>query len=857
MLIPSARGHRLGALTALALMALAAAPATTPAQRPSPAQAQQLLRTQPGLAEQLRRRLLASGLTPAQVRARLQAEGYPSSLLDAYLEGGDSTGVAAPREEMLEALARLGITDTIPTGDARPERIEGLTVARADSIIRQWADSAGVDPFALQASDSTLPPRIRELLRQRDDLARAERVRRARVDSGFTLFGMDVFARQTTQFDPNAAGPVDRNYRLGPGDQLVLILTGDVEEAYTLDVTREGFVVIPAVGQVYVNHLTLGELDDLLYTRLGRVYSGVRRGGGSTRFSLSVARLRTNQVFVAGDVRQPGSYRVSSTGTILSALYAAGGPTENGTFRRVELRRGGRAVGTFDLYDYLLRGDAGSDLRLESGDVVFVPPRGGRARIWGEVIRPATYEIAPGETLADLMRAAGGLTATADPRRVQVDRVAAPAAGSTQAGGRTLMEVQLGAAGAAAVPLQAGDVVRVYPIAERETNRVAVLGNVWQPGNVAFRPGMRLSEALRQAGGLRPDSYLGQVLVSRLQPDSSRVQLRAAVADTSGRAIDDIPLAEGDQVQVFSLAEFRPRRYVVVSGAVHRSGRYPYREGMTLRDLVLMAGGPTEAALLTEAEIARLPETRAEGVTARTVRVPVDSSYVLSNGRPAAAPRTGDVMLEPYDNVLILREPGWTLPRSVVITGEVKFPGRYTLQRTDERLTDVIARAGGLTRDAYAGGVVFVRRDRNLGRIGLDLPAALENARHRDNLVLANDDSIAIPTRMNVVEVRGAVNSPNAVAWVPGKSIDYYVAAAGGASRTGDARNAFVTQPNGKVESKRKVGPFTSKPEPRAGAVVFVPEEDSRASGNWASTVMTITQVLASLAGVIILARSF
>ena len=299
------------------------------------------------------------------------------------------------------------------------------------------------------------------------------------------IFGEEIFRGATSMFEPNLSGPVDANYRLGPGDRLVLILTGDVEASYQLPVTREGFVVIPQVGQLFVANLTLGELDRVLASRLARVYSGVRgNNSGTTRFSVSVARLRSNQVYVVGDVRRPGSYVVSSAGTALTALYAAGGPTTNGSLRSVEIRRGGRTVDVLDVYDYLIRGDASHDVRLQTGDVVFVPVHGRRVRILGQIARPATYEMLDTETLADLLRNAGGFKAAASQQRVLIDRILPPA-DRTPGRARVTVDVDsplLAAATGPAVPLQNGDVVRVFSVADRVRNRIFVEGNVFQPG---------------------------------------------------------------------------------------------------------------------------------------------------------------------------------------------------------------------------------------------------------------------------------------------------------------------------------------------------------------------------------------
>src|SRR5690348_15503777 len=404
---------RCGPILAAAFLLLA--PATVVAQQlPSPSDAQALLQSRPDLVNQLRQRISTSGMTPDQIRARLRAAGYPDNMLDSYLPNGGSAGTSgaastassATELDVVTAAKQLGIIDSTDTmfGTLGAPESATLPVPNCDTLVADTttARRTGCPPYSATAWSSHY----------------------TNADSGKAIFGLDVFRLATSQFDPNQAGPVDENYRLGPGDRLMLILTGDVEVAHALDVTREGFIVIPQVGQIEVANLTLGQLQDVLYSRLGRVYSGVRRGAGATtRFSVSVARLRSIQVFVTGDVVRPGSYRLSSTATAMTALYGAKGPTDNGGLRRIEVRRGGKLVSTLDVYDYLLHGDASNDVRLETGDVVFVPVHSARVRVLGEATRPATYELKPGESLADVIAASGGFTAEASRRRVQIERI--------------------------------------------------------------------------------------------------------------------------------------------------------------------------------------------------------------------------------------------------------------------------------------------------------------------------------------------------------------------------------------------------------------------------------------------------
>src|SRR2546427_2621347 len=589
---------------ALFVAFVALAPALA-AQQPTAAQVQQALQQQPGLGDMVRGRISQSGLTADQIRSRLSASGYPSTLLDAYLSQSAGSTPLVPGSQELAALQPL-----------------------------------------------VLPALTNPVLSTDTGLVRSARTAPSEV------FGVDVFQRTTTQFLPLLAGPVPPDYKLGPGDNLVLILTGDVELAYSLPVTREGFVLIPQVGQVHVANLTLDQLRDVLYSRLGRVYSGVKRSASATtRFDVTVANVRANQVYVVGEVAQPGAYQISSLGTVFTALYAAGGVTERAKLRGVEVQRSGKTIATLDLYDYLLRGDTRADVRLETGDVIFVPIHLSRVRVSGAVLRPAVYETKTGETLADMIGAAGGFRPDAALERVKVERVLPPEARGAQTTARVTIDVPM-------------------------TNGVA----------------------------------------------------------------PRFALEDGDVVQVDSLAGASDQYTVAITGMVQQPGTYPWRPGITLRQLVVLARGPRIGADLRDAEMARLPADRSKGQLATTVRVPLDSSYLIERdssryigppGVPFPAGGTAaEVALQPYDNVLIFRQPDFELQRTVTITGEVMYPGTYALKAKDDRLADLVQRAGGLTPRAYSEGIRFIRSVDNRGRIDIDLPKAVSDHGSRDNVIL-------------------------------------------------------------------------------------------------------------------------
>ena len=841
------------ALLLISSPALAQIPGLPPGTNLSPQEIQTLLATRPDLVAKLRQRIADSGLTPDQVRERLKAAGYPEDLLDPYLSSADTTQAPSPTGDQIGAFSALGLLS-----------VGADTLLSLDSL-----NNLSGQPF--KAPD------------RRMEKARADSLSdTTEVKGGLKRFGIDVFRRASTQFQALQVGPVDKSYRLGPGDVLVLILTGDVEITRTLEVNREGFIFIPQVGQVFVANLTLDQLEGQLYSRLGRVYSGVRRGPNArTQFTITVARLRNIQVYVVGDVLRPGAYQISAAGTVLSGLYVAGGPSDNGSFRRVELRRNGALVDSVDVYDYLLKGTTGNGVHLEPGDVIFVPVRGSLVAVTGNVVRPAIYETRASETLRDVIAAAGGLDATAVEGRIQIHRILQRPAGEAGSPERVVIDVAsagLAAGAVPAFPLAPGDSIRVFEVPAHVRGYVSVRGNVLLPGRVGFTAGMKLSDAIRLAGGPKPDVYLERILVGRLRPDSSRIQLHAAFADSTGRVADDLTLEDGDDIHVFSQATFRAQPWVTIVGAVRHSGRVLYRTGITLRDAILLADGLTEDAALDSAEIARLPENRPTGALAQTIHLSLDSSYLPARA-PAVTPGgAGEIVLQPYDNVLILRRPGYDLQRLVAVNGQVARPGRYALTSKTERLTELLARAGGLTTEAYPGGIEFYRRAATskvtpapidpkipiqplppgfAARVGIDLPMALKDSTFRDNIILATGDSIFIPEFNPLVQVQGAVNAAGPVAFTPGRSLDWYVEAAGGYAEKGDRGRAFVTQPDGKRQAvKRRFFFRDDIPTPGPGAVITVPErKGSNPPSNTAAVLGVLASVFASLTTVIVVLK--
>lgn len=796
------------------LIGLCVTNAQVSAQQPSPAQVKALLQ-QPGAAEAVRARIRASGQTPDELRARLRAGGYDAALLDPLLieqQTPQSGLVTAGQSAALQALGLLTPTDTIP--------------ATPDSLVRRPVD-----------------------------------------EPSSSVFGVDVLRRSTTQFQPMLSGPVPPDYRLAPGDVVVLFLTGDVELTHQLAITREGFVLIPQVGQVFLANLTLAQAKNVLYDRLRRAYSGIRRGeGATTQFDLSVASVRAIQVYVVGEVSQPGAYQLSALGSVLTALYSAGGVTELANLRNVSVRRGGSTVASFDLYDYLLAGDTKNDVRLENGDVVHVGVHERRATVHGSVLRPAAYDLTKNETLANLLQAAGGVTADAALSRISIERVV-PASQRTPNGPqRVSLDVALAAGSGVIppVPIEGGDIVSVFALPKAARNSVQLRGSVYLPGKFALSPGLTLSGLIARAGGLQPGTYLGRAHVSRInQADQTRRVIPVTLPPDSATWWSDDPvLDDGDEVTIYSRLEMRPHQSITIVGAVNAPGTVMWREGMTLRDAILEVHGLAPGASLDAAEISRLPADRSRGQLAETFRVELDSTYLFDRdslgryiGPPGVAFRpsgAAEVQLRAWDNVLVFSQPEFEYQRSVIIRGEVRFPGTYSLTNKNERLAALVARAGGLTAQAYPEGIRFVRQADSVGRLGVDLTRALRQPGSQNDVILRPGDQIEVPEFLPSVKVEGAVNSPGSVLWERGRGLAYYLDAAGGLATNADGKHASVRQANGQVMTRRRSLFARSDPEPTPGSTVTVPTKPDRPARDNITLLTALASVIASSATIVI-----
>lgn len=667
-------------------------------------------------------------------------------------------------------------------------------------------------------------------------------------------FGYDLFARYPSTFEPLTNIPVPSNYIVGPGDVLDVLLYGNQNQAYQMVVGKDGRINFPQLGPISVGGQLFTAVQSEIESRVAHQMIGVRA-------SVTMAQTRSIQVFVMGDAFAPGAYTVSGLATITSALYAAGGIRKTGSLRNIELKRNGVTVRKLDLYDLLIHGNTADDAKLLQGDVVLVPPVGPTVAIDGQVERPAIYEIKHEQTPADVVALAGGLTADADISKATLTRI-------MPNGERVVLPLDL-TAGGAAQGLRNGDLIHIPRLRPSLASAVELQGNVYTPGTYFYHPGMRLTDVIRSVGDLKPNSDLHYVLIRReLPPDRHIVvvsaDLAAALAAPGSKA--DIPLMPRDRITVFDLSSSRdriiqpilqelraestaeqPEQVVTVEGRVNVPGQYPLEPGMRVADLVRAGGGLADAAYAGKAELTRYV-VDPDG-TRRTQIIDIDLAAALS-GNPAA-----DLRLQPYDVLSVKEVSQWANQESVTLSGQVRFPGTYTI-KPGETLKSVIERAGGLTRYAFPQGAVFTRvelkqreqqemdqlaqrmkvelgvlalravatssgantsnassalivgrsllsqlkAEKAVGRLVINLRRImLAPANSPYDVVLRNGDDLIVPKFEQEVTVIGEVQDPTSHLYNPNLSRDDYIRESGGFTSQADKKRIYVVRADGSV----------------------------------------------------------
>lgn len=758
------------------------------------------------------------------------------------------------------------------------------------------SDEVRVTPLPAEEQGSRL-----ESVFARDTLTLLDKTTPEPFRRSLKQFGYNFFRNTMLLSSPNDTLPAGPDYVLGPGDTLQISIWGGLSLRHEFAVDRNGEIMLPKVGTVRVWGLTVEQAKAEVHTAIGRYYRNFE-------MHLTLGKLRTIQVFVVGEVEVPGSYPISSLATVINALAAAGGPTQNGSLRTIKVTRAGQQVTEVDLYEMLLSGDRSKDSMLQNGDTIFVPVIGPVAAVAGEVRRPAIYEMRGPTSLADVLSMAGGMSANAYADRIQIERVQ----NNTSRVALDITPTAGDSSQLAAFKIQDRDMVKVFPVAEALRQVVLLRGNLVRPGEYQLRPGMRLTDLIPSPQALLPESYLESVEVIRL----SRPEMRREVISVSlrrafeGNERDNIELQEQDTIRVFSRWDMEEKPRVAVNGAVVTPGTYDYYEGMSVRDLVTASGSPKRNAFLDRAELSRVVIENGKALSHRVQ---------LDLGRALAGDPQQNLQLQPDDVLIVRGVTDWidATDKFVHIKGEVQFPGIYSVAR-GEKLSSVIERAGGFTTKAYLRGAKFMRKsvrevqqkrmeeiidrtEREVlqkqsalasiaasreeleatkatldglmqtlrrmkemqaeGRVVMRLAQLPELEKSSYDIEMEGGDELEIPVRPAVVHVLGQVY--NATSFVYDKDapgVETFLQKSGGPSNDAEASEMYIIKADGSVFSRQQssfgikwnddskqwsFGGFMATPlEP--GDTLVVPQKIERVA--WLRQIKDITQILANVA---------
>ncbi|MEJ5089581.1 capsule biosynthesis protein [Sphingobacterium faecium] len=703
------------------------------------------------------------------------------------------------------------------------------------------------------------------------------------------VFGSDLFKNSEITFEPNLRMATPSSYIIGPDDEILLDISGDNEASYKLPVSPDGNITVEYVGKIAVSGLSVSAAKNKIQSRLSSTYPAIR--SGNTQIDVNIGNIRSIRITLTGAVTKPGTYTLPSLATVFNALYAAGGPGENGTYRKIQVIRNNQVVTTIDLYDFLANGIQRGNIRLQDQDIIHIPVYGSRVQFEGEVKRPAIFETVSGESLLDLVKYAGGFSEDAYTAKIKV----------LQKTDKERSVKDIYADQFADYSPKAGDQFIVEPILERFANRISILGAVFRPGLYGMEPGMTLKQLIEQADGVREDAFLERGIINRLRADNTAELINFNVRDILAGTSADIPLKREDKVEIASIFDLRDEYKFTVQGEVRLPGDFPFASNATLGDLIQKAGGLNEAAKNARIEIARRLKNRdvTDPSSSQTIQVDIKDGIVSDL----------TVELQPYDVITVLGDAGFRTQRQVKIEGEVLFPGIYTISREDERISDIIKRAGGLTSYAYTEGASLKRtgvsklkaeekkekerlknemakdsveevdsedefdketttvnanaKNSALAKVsqqqgasateiepsdlvGIELNKILINPHQRGDLLILDGDIITVPKELETVKVMGEVLNPNNVVYVKGKSLKYYVNQAGGFTDNALKKRIFVQYANGAV--KGKDGAY---PEVKPGAEIVVPKRAPREKMNVQAWVGLGTGI-ASLAAIIV-----
>ncbi|KIB00060.1 sugar transporter [Flavobacterium sp. KMS] len=681
------------------------------------------------------------------------------------------------------------------------------------------------------------------------------------------IFGSELFDNPTLNFEPDLKLATPMNYILGPGDELQISVYGVQEFDDNIPVSVEGKITIQYVGQIAVSGMTIEAATQKIKAAIARVYSTVR--SGQSQVSVSLGQIRTIKVTIVGG-KQPGNYSVSSLATVYNALHLAGGPGKNGSYRNIELIRNSKIYKNIDIYKFLVKGDQSDNVSLKENDVIRIPAYSQRVTLEGEVKRPGIFEMKKGETFSDLLSFASGFNEFAYTASVNI----------LQKTGKEFKVHDVNESEFSVYQPQSGDVVKVAKILNRFANRIQIEGAVFRPDFYSFSEGMRISELITRAEGLKEDAYTKRARIIRLKSDLTTEIVNVDLVNAlSGDLNADILLKREDIVTVYSILDFREEYKITIDGEVKNPGIYEYYENLTLNDLVVQVGGLTGSAS-KRVEVARMKKSDAINDT-DPKRVDVFELEITADNNE----QIKNFLLMPFDVINIRRMAVYEKPEMVKISGAVSYPGKYVLANKKETVYNVVMRAGGLTSIANLDGMKIKRpikeeqiemlesidlnfskdtlKEKKLAKklkeelkyatIPVDWERIVKDKNHYSNVTLFPGDEIEVATYNEGVKVTGNVLLTSEIPYRSGKSFKYYLNAVGGVDNMGWKKKAYIIYPNGKAAVASSFLFFRSYPKVTPDSQIVVPEKPvtkKMTAGEWVG----IGSVVSSLALLILTA---
>ncbi|MEA3426824.1 MAG: SLBB domain-containing protein [Bacteroidota bacterium] len=682
------------------------------------------------------------------------------------------------------------------------------------------------------------------------------------------IFGSELYTTVSPSFEPNMKLATPLNYVLGPDDQILVSVYGVQQYEGDLLVSAEGFINIPNVGQVKVAGLTIEAATQKIKTVMGNTVYGYLRSGGA-KLSVTLSKIRSIKVLIIG-ANRPGTYTLSSLSTVFNALYVAGGPNAFGSFRAIELVRDNKLLRKIDLYRLLLHGDQSDNIGLKDNDVIRIPAYQTRVELQGQVKRPGYFEVLPGESFQEILAYASGFTDTAYRASVKL----------FQRSEKERKLADLEAAMYNNYHPQTGDVFVVSKILNRFENRVRISGAVFRPDVYSLGQGLKVADLIRKADGLKEDAYTGRGQILRLEEDLTRslssFDVKKALANDPQH---NVLLQREDEVLISSVLDLRDSFKVTIQGEVRLPGQYEYVENLSLKDLILQAGGIKDAAY-KNIEIARLIRRDSISATDNRASTIVNVEF---NGDLSSA--IANITLQAFDVITVRRKAGYAIPEIVNVSGHVQYPGPYALRNSSERVSDILYRAGGYTPDAYPEGAYLKRfktdeerqkssdvakkleksiKDtsfnskalteeitREYDKIPLDIMSIMRSPGSIEDLVVRANDELFVPKFDGQVKISGSVLLATQVPFQKNNSLKDYINEAGGFNADAWRKKTYVVYANGKAATTKHFLFFKFYPEIRPGSELVVPKKNLK-KGVSTGEIIGISSALASLAGVVI-----